>query len=120
MRDKGQIRNSVSCRKETISGLFRSIGILNLFYFLYVLFHLIIITQVFHNGWIFFLWPVIMVLWGLVNIIFLSCYLLALLIHTLSGSRTDRGRYASSVRKALFILCVLIVAIFSIYHILNQ
>jgi hypothetical protein len=120
MSDKSQIRNNLNGRKERISGLFRSIGFLNLFFFLYVVVHLLIITQVFHNGWVFFLWPFIVALWGLVNIIFLSGYWFALMIHKLSGSRTDPGRYASSVRKALFIICVLIVASFSIYNIINQ
>ena len=74
------IRNNIYSSPEIIKWWLNGLGFLNLFFFLYVVFHLTIILFVFNNGFVFFLLPIIFAIGIIVNILYLSGLLTEIII----------------------------------------
>lgn len=114
------LRKSTSTIKDIVSWWLNGICYLNLFYLLYVVFHLFIIVTVFHNGWIFFLLPIIVVVGLIINLIYISGLLFELLFSKLFRFKIDFDKYAPTIKEILFSISLLTVILLSIYDILYQ
>jgi len=120
MEDKIFERNCLSNSKDIILWWLNGIGFLNLFYLLYVIFHLLILVKVFHNGWIFFLLPIIFFVWLLINSIFISGLLLELFLSRILKLNFNFDKYAPLLKGVFLIISILIVISISVYDILSQ
>ncbi len=114
------VRHNVSSTDEIVRWWTKGFKYLNLFYLIYVVFHLTIIVTVFKNGWIFFLMPYVFAIGVLINIIFLSGLLMEIILNKLLKLNIDYNNNAPKIKKGLLIFSVLIVITFSIYDIMQQ
>jgi hypothetical protein len=114
------IRKEILHIKDIVTWWLNGIGYLNLFYLLYVIFHLLVIVTIFHNGWIFFLLPLIGIVGLIINIIFISGLLFEILFSKLFRFKINFDISAPTLEKILFIVSTTIVILLSIHNILDQ
>jgi hypothetical protein len=113
-------RDSINSSQEIIKWWIKGLGFLNLFYFLYVIFHLTIIVIVFQNGWIIFLLPIILTIGIIINFLYLSGLITEIILSKAFKLKIDFNKISPKIMEWLIIISILLVIICSAYDIINQ
>jgi hypothetical protein len=114
------IRNNIYSSPEIIKWWLNGLGFLNLFFFLYVVFHLTIILFVFNNGFVFFLLPIIFAIGIIVNILYLSGLLTEIIISKAFKLKVDFDKISPIMKEWLIIISIFFVILCSAFNIINQ
>ena len=112
-------REPVTSIREIYNWWMKGLGLLNLFYLLYVIFHLIIVATVFQNGLILFLLPVILGLGIVINIIYISGFITEITLSKVFRLAIDFDKSGPKLKEWLMIISVTLVLLCSVYNILN-
>lgn len=113
-------RDQLTSTKEIIIWWFKGIGLLNLFYLLYTIFHLTILALVFHYVWFSYLIPIIIILWFIINIFYFSGLLFEILLSRIFNLKIDFDTLAPKIKEWLIIISVMTIIFLSIYHIIYK
>ena len=113
-------RTPITSTKEIIHWWSKGRVLLNLILLLLTIIHLSILWFVFKDGWIFFLLPFILLIWGIVNLLFSAGLIFELVNKKFFKSKVDFNKIASSIKVTKFIILIFIVVLISAWHLLNQ
>ena len=118
--DKFFARDKLVSTKEILHWWIKGTGVLNIFYLLYTAIFLFILVEVFQNGWIFFLFPIILTIWILINAISMSGFFIELLFRKVFNSKIDFNKISPKLKMSLFAISVLIILFFSLLILINE
>ncbi len=113
-------RDKISSSKDIINWWLKGSGFLNIFYIIYVIFHLTIIVAAFHNSLNFFLLPVIVALAVLINMIYYSGLVFELILSKVFKRNIDFNNISPQIKEWLLIISITTVLLFSVYDITKQ